>query len=150
MSFTENLYLKRKIQELVEENSRLRYLIEMDVATTVDTPLVAATDAQQAPLGQGRGIGSSPTDTIQPYERDRRGEGDAQGFPLEWLNDFSILEQFLREQGYSEEWIQEYMQDIIERARQLFNQGLLFPFWRVIHPWPFGNQSGGGWDYPTL
>jgi hypothetical protein len=42
------------------------------------------------------------------------------------------------------------MLDIIERARQLFNDGVLFPFWRVIHPWAFGNQSGGGWDYPTL
>lgn len=150
MSFTENLFLKRKMQELMEENSKLRHLIEMDVATTTDNPLMVDTTPQLDPLGQGRGIGSSPTDTIQPYQRDRRGEDDAQGFPLEWLNDFSILEQFLREQGYSEEWIQEYMLDIIERARQLFNDGVLFPFWRIIHPWPFGNQSGGGWDYPTL
>jgi hypothetical protein len=148
MSFTENLFLKRKMQELMEENSRLRYLIEMDTSASADTPLVTDVTPQQGPSST-RGF-PAPTDTIQPYGRDRRGEDDAQGFPLEWLNDFSILEQFLREQGYSEEWIQEYMQDIIERARQLFNDGVLFPFWRVIHPWPFGNQSGGGWDYPTL
>ena len=148
MSFTENLFLKRKMQELMEENSILRHLIEMDTSASADTPLVTDVTPQQGP-SSARGL-PGPTDTVQPYGRDRRGEDDAQGFPLEWLYDFSILEQFLREQGYSEEWIQEYMQDIIERARQLFNEGLLFPFWRVLHPWPFGNQPGGGWDYPTL
>ena len=122
----------------MEENSILRHLIEMDVATTTDNPLMVDTNPQQAPLGQGRGIGSSPTDTIQPFGRSRRGEGDAQGFPLEWLYDFSILEQYLRQTYGNQPWIPALMEAIRQQARQMYHDGLMFPFWRRMYPDAFG------------
>jgi hypothetical protein len=136
MSFTENLFLKRKMQELMEENSRLRHLIEMDVATTVDTPLVAATDApEQASFIYPN---SPPSQTLQPFGRTRRGENDAQGFPLEWLYDFHLLEQYLRQTYGDQPWILQLMEAIRQQARQMYHDGLMFPFWRRMYPDAFG------------
>jgi hypothetical protein len=136
MTFIDNIYLKKKIQELTEENSKLRRLIEMDVASTGETALSADVDSPSTPISTPRGLGG-PTDTITPYDREsRRGEDDAQGFPQEWLEDFATMEDYLKElygDPLPAEW-QDFMQQIIERARQLFNQGLYFPFWRWMYP----------------
>lgn len=138
MTFIDNIYLKKKIQELTEENSKLRRLIEMDVASTGETALSADVDSPSTSVSTPRGLGG-PTETISPYQRDRRGTDDAQGFPQEWLEDFATMEDYLKElygDPLPEDW-QDFMSDLIERARQLFNQGLYFPFWRHIYPYLF-------------
>lgn len=138
MTFIDNIYLKKKIQELTEENLKFRRLIEMDVASTGETALSADLDSPSTPISTPRGF-PSPTDTLSPYDRDRRGVDDAQGFPQEWLEDFGTMEDYLKElygDPLPAEW-QDFMSDIIERARQLFNQGLYFPFWRHIYPYLF-------------
>jgi len=135
MTFIDNIYLKKKIQELTEENSKLRRLIEMDIASTGETTLSADVDSPS--------IATKPPNPLEqeslapPYDRDRRGQDDAQGFPQEWLEDFGTMEDYLKElygDPLPAEW-QEFMEQIIERARQLFNQGLYFPFWR----WMWGD-----------
>jgi hypothetical protein len=138
MAFIDNIYLKKKIQELTEENLKLRRLIEMDVASAGEGALSADLDVPSTPLSIPRGL-PGPTDTLSPYDRDRRGEDDAQGFPQEWLEDFGTMEDYLKElygDPLPAEW-QDFMSDVIERARQLFNQGLYFPFWRHIYPYLF-------------
>lgn len=135
MTFIDNIYLKKKIQELTEENLKLRRLIEMEVASAGEGALSADVDVPSAPTSTPRGLGG-PTDTIQPYDDSRRGEDDAEGFPQEWLEDFSTMEEYLKElfgDPLPEEW-QDFMSDIIEMARRLFNQGLYFPFWRYMYP----------------
>ena len=135
MAFIDNIYLKKKIQELTEENLKLRQLIEMDVASAGEGALSADVDVPSAPTSTPRGL-RSPTDTVQPYDDDRRGEDDAEGFPQEWLEDFATMEEYLKElygDPLPAEW-QDFMSDVIERARQLFNQGLYFPFWRYMYP----------------
>jgi hypothetical protein len=138
MTFIDNIYLKKKIQELTEENSKLRHLIEMDIASTGEQQLSADVDVPSTPLSIPIGLGGR-TDTIEPADRSRRGEDDAQGFPQEWLEDFATMEDYLKElygDPLPPEW-QDFMSDVIERARQLFNQGLYFPFWRYIYPFLF-------------
>ena len=135
MAFIDNIYLKKKIQELTEENLKLRRLIEMDVASAGEGALSADVDTPSTPTSTPKGLGGL-TDTIQPYDDSRRGEDDAQGFPQEWLEDFGTMEDYLKElygDPLPAEW-QDFMSDLIERARQLFNQGLYFPFWRYMYP----------------
>jgi hypothetical protein len=136
MTFIDNIYLKKKIQELTEENSKLRHLIEMDIASTGEQQL--SVDVPATPLSLPIG---GRTDTIEPADYDDRnsGEDDAQGFPQEWLEDFATMEDYLKElygDPLPPEW-QDFMSDVIERARQLFDQGLYFPFWRYIYPFLF-------------
>lgn len=131
MTFIDNIYLKKKIQELTEENLKLRQLIEMEVASAGEGALSADVDVPiSAPISTAIDLGAS--DTIRPYDNSRRGEDDAEGFPQEWLEDFSTMEEYLKElygDPLPAEW-QEFMSQIIEMARRLFNQGLYFPFWR--------------------
>ena len=135
MAFIDNIYLKKKIQELTEENLKLRRLIEMDVASAGEGALSADVDTPSTPISTPKGLGGL-TDTIQPYGDSRRGEDDAQGFPQEWLEDFGTMEDYLKElygDPLPAEW-QDFMSDLIEMARRLFNQGLYFPFWRYMYP----------------
>lgn len=136
MTFIDNIYLKKKIQELTEENLKLRQLIEMEVASAGEGALSADVDVPKILGGS-----TDTTDTIKPpFGPDsRRGEDDAQGFPQEWLEDFATMEEYLKElygDPLPADW-QDFMNDLIEMARRLYNQGLNFPFWRYMYPYLF-------------